>query len=55
MMRSLSMTEVTLVSGGKKSKTTPVGPGKKTMPEQAAHGIETSAAASSKPKKPKKA
>lgn len=54
-MRSLTFTEANIVSGGgKKPKVTPVGPTGKSLPLQSGHGQETAAAASSKPKKPKK-
>lgn len=52
-MRSLTSSELAFVSGGKKSKTTPVGPKKKALPAQAGNGQSTAAAASNKPKKPK--
>jgi hypothetical protein len=52
-MRKLTLVETASVSGGKKLKVTPVGPKTKTLPEKAAHGLETSTAASNKPKKPK--
>jgi hypothetical protein len=53
-MRNLETAEIALISGGKKTKVTPVGPQKNTLPPQSAHGIETATAASSKPKKQKK-
>jgi hypothetical protein len=50
-MHDLSAAELCQVSGGKKLKTTPVGPSKKAPPVEAAHGLETAALASNKPKK----
>ena len=54
-MRNLTSAELATVSGGKKSKVTPVGPKKKTLPVQAGHGNATAIAASNKPKAPKTA
>jgi hypothetical protein len=54
IMRKLTLEETASVSGGKKSKVTPVGPKTKTLPAASSHGQETAAAASSKPEKPKK-
>jgi hypothetical protein len=53
-MRKLTLAETASVSGGKKSKVTPTGPKKGTLPAASSHGQETAAAASSKPKKSKK-